>query len=174
MTDLERRALLGDKQAQEECTQKNILLPCPCCKGKADLWRNGEKSYIECLGCGLRIENYNDLSVISDWNTRVAPPIGQCIDCDNWCRGTTFETKCACQRLSNSGDNGLVFTSPDEFCKRFKQKEMNEIDPVMNLVDRTLKDKKFHEQLLLTQQKLQEAIDSINRICKTYERVFHD
>ena len=31
MTDLERRALLGDRQAQEECTEKGIMLPCPFC-----------------------------------------------------------------------------------------------------------------------------------------------
>ena len=29
--DLERRALLGDRQAQEECTAKQILLPCSFC-----------------------------------------------------------------------------------------------------------------------------------------------
>lgn len=28
MTDLERRALLGDKQAREECTRNDIVLPC--------------------------------------------------------------------------------------------------------------------------------------------------
>ena len=25
------RALMGDKQAQQECTAKGIMLPCPCC-----------------------------------------------------------------------------------------------------------------------------------------------
>lgn len=35
MTDLERRALLGDKQAQEECTRQGIVLPCPHCRGNA-------------------------------------------------------------------------------------------------------------------------------------------
>lgn len=29
MTDIERRALLGDPQAQEECTRRGIVLPCP-------------------------------------------------------------------------------------------------------------------------------------------------
>ncbi len=31
MTDLERRALLGDKQAQKDCTKRRIMLPCPFC-----------------------------------------------------------------------------------------------------------------------------------------------
>lgn len=39
MTDLERRALMGDKKAQEECTEKEIVLPCPHCSG------NGKVSF---------------------------------------------------------------------------------------------------------------------------------
>lgn len=35
MIELERRALLGDRQAQEECTRQGILLGCPHCKGNA-------------------------------------------------------------------------------------------------------------------------------------------
>ena len=29
--ELIRRALLGDQQAQKECTEKEIVLPCPHC-----------------------------------------------------------------------------------------------------------------------------------------------
>lgn len=39
MTDLERRALLGDRSAQEECTRRGIVLACPHCKG------NGKVSF---------------------------------------------------------------------------------------------------------------------------------
>lgn len=39
MTELERRALMGDKKAQEECTEKGIVLPCPFCGG------NGKVSF---------------------------------------------------------------------------------------------------------------------------------
>lgn len=45
---------------------------------------------------------------------------------------------------------------------------------IMEEIPRSSKYEKLNEQLLLTQQKLQEATDSINGICKTYERVFHD
>lgn len=31
MNNLIRRALLGDRKAQEECTRQGIALPCPCC-----------------------------------------------------------------------------------------------------------------------------------------------
>lgn len=36
MTELERRALMGDKKAQEECTEKGIVLPCPFCGKKLE------------------------------------------------------------------------------------------------------------------------------------------
>lgn len=35
MDSLQRRALLGDARAQEECTQQGIMLSCPHCKGNA-------------------------------------------------------------------------------------------------------------------------------------------
>lgn len=44
----------------------------------------------------------------------------------------------------------------------------------MNLVAEALRYEKLNKQLLLTQQKLKEAVDSINEICRTYERGFHD
>lgn len=42
MTERELRALLGDKDAQRECTEKGILLPCPCCGGTAKLKRDSQ------------------------------------------------------------------------------------------------------------------------------------
>ena len=41
MNNLIRRALLGDREAQEECTRQGIVLPCPCCGAKLD----GEVEY---------------------------------------------------------------------------------------------------------------------------------
>lgn len=35
VTELERRALSGDTEAQRECTEKGILLPCSFCGGNA-------------------------------------------------------------------------------------------------------------------------------------------
>lgn len=37
MIDLERRALLGNRRAQEECTRLGILLRCPWCNGTAKI-----------------------------------------------------------------------------------------------------------------------------------------
>lgn len=59
--------------------------------------------------------------------------------------------------------------------KFFKERTSAEyITSDMNLITGALRYEQLNEQLLLTQQKLQEAADSINGICKTYERVFHD
>lgn len=52
MTELERRALLGDRQAQEECTRLGIVLPCPFC-GNIPIT---EDNRVFCGVCGLSYE----------------------------------------------------------------------------------------------------------------------
>ena len=42
MTDIERRALLGDAEAQRECTEKGIVLRC---------WRCGGDAEVKCEDC---------------------------------------------------------------------------------------------------------------------------
>lgn len=141
MTDLERRALLGDEQAQEECARQGILLPCPFCGGKAIIKANissyGKSYAVRCenkcaVTCGHFItletewRTTTEKEAFERWNTRPVLPIGRCKACENWCTGTTLGMKCACQELSNAGDNGMVFTSPYDFCKRFKPKEGEE------------------------------------------------
>lgn len=37
MTELERRALLGDQEAQRECTEKGIAIACPFCGGLSEI-----------------------------------------------------------------------------------------------------------------------------------------
>lgn len=96
MDELVRKALLGDKKAQEECSQKGILLPCPCCGGTARQHGRFCISYIECDNCGLESCVMDELETDYDsvpfkctlvykvrkkWNTRPAPPIGRCNDC---------------------------------------------------------------------------------------------
>ena len=49
MTDLERRALLGDTEAQRECTEKGIVLPCWRCGGDA-----AEHKFVNPNGAALR------------------------------------------------------------------------------------------------------------------------
>ena len=84
MTDkeLKRRALLGDREAQQECTRSEIVLPCPKCgKGKIIYWDKKMKWY-SCWDCGLKSSPKKSFEeALSNWNTRPAPPVGRCRDC---------------------------------------------------------------------------------------------
>ena len=84
--DLIRRALLGDHEAQQECTEKRIVLPCPFCgsasKVFADIDLFGARCVDStCIGHDMRAEYYLRDRAIENWNTRPAPPIGRCKDC---------------------------------------------------------------------------------------------
>ena len=110
MTELERRALLGDKQAQEECTKNGILLPCPLCGGKAIRTAPPVNySYrVACKACrantgGCKTQTEADAA----WNTRTAPPIGRCGECAE----------------RHIGDGDICFYGrEDDFCSGFKPK----------------------------------------------------
>ena len=111
MTDLERRALLGDKQAQEECTRQGIVLQCPFCGGVAMIEYDTVSPFeynVFCGDCGVMLGISEDKQVaISEWNTRSAPPIGRCGEC---------EYKPLCINYDCMKDN-------TGFCKWFKPKE---------------------------------------------------
>lgn len=117
MTDKEliRRALLGDKRAQQECTRRGIVLPCPKCgKGKIIFWDKKMKWY-SCWDCGMKSGPKKSFGeALRDWNTRPAPPIGRCKDCIS---------------ATNPGSN-IVFCDyferdmmPDDFCSCFEPRE---------------------------------------------------
>ena len=126
MTDLERRALLGDRQAQEECTRMGIALACPKCfkpvtvRGLDD-WKptfydpdidiHPYEFDCEC-GLALSTYKYNFKEALSDWNTRPAPPVGRCGECAAY-----VDSKCA-----NTG----YYKSETGFCDDFASKEGKE------------------------------------------------
>ena len=124
MTDLERRALLGDTEAQRECTEKGIVLPCWRCGGQAEAKQvsgvgrplyavSCKKHYCGAYGCAHRTEK----EAILYWNTRQAPPIGRCGECAYWDKNTG---ECA-----NAADTEVAYhkyTDPDFFCGDFKPK----------------------------------------------------
>ena len=125
MGNLVRKALMGNKQAQEECTAKGIALPCPFCGGKATMQQDitGRESYHVAgsnvkdmcyLIAGLPMWSESEEDALKSWNARPAPPIGRCKDCIN---------------ATNPGSN-IVFCDyfepdmmPDDFCSCFEPRE---------------------------------------------------
>lgn len=142
MTDKEliRCALLGDEQAQQECTEKGIVLPCPKCFSDGvkiegdghDIYDPDTLGYLDsvpdsmlyvtCDSCNLcsncvTVEDGEEREdaekrLIAEWNTRPAPPIGRCKDCENWYKG-----HCAI------GTFTLEETDAELFCGNYNPKE---------------------------------------------------
>lgn len=84
MTDLERRAMLGDAEAQRECTEKGIVLACPFCgQEKIRILPVCGQGFIECPKCHCTTDLVDSVeTAIKQWNTRTAPPIGRCGECE--------------------------------------------------------------------------------------------
>ena len=100
--ELIRRALLGDQEAQKECTEKGIKLYCPIC-GKSDCieimdcytaegldceCQDYRKNSFKCIcnylkgGCGTSTGvSRTEKEALEKWNTRPVPPVGMCIKC---------------------------------------------------------------------------------------------
>ena len=82
MTALERRALLGDAEAQRECTEKEILLPCPFCGNTNIRTSNWGMWRCWCPECRAKSDDcLRERDAIRRWNVRPAPPIGRCREC---------------------------------------------------------------------------------------------
>ena len=86
MTELERRALLGDAEAQRECTKKGIVLACPFCgQEKIRILPVCGQGFIECPKCHCTTDLVDSVeTAIKQWDTRPAPPIGRCGECKYW------------------------------------------------------------------------------------------
>ena len=137
MTDKELicRALMGSREAQQECTEKRIALPCPFCGASGDdinLDYNSDISqfWIHCWKCHADgpIANYNANDAFAFWNTRPAPPVGRCKDCV-WSREPTkndykeissdllfYEDSFVCDFCEDA-------RWKDDFCSYFKKRE---------------------------------------------------
>lgn len=122
-----RRALLGDKQAQKECTEKGIVLPCPICHGKIEQSLTGNR--FMCKQCGFvfytpisgnyRADEY--INIVHRFNTRPAPPIGRCGECEHYNTNLHY-----CDILSQEPDYGeghYVLMLPGDFCSYFEPRE---------------------------------------------------
>ena len=126
--ELIRRALLGDKQAQKECTAKGIVLPCPLCGSKATIQQDitGKESYhVVCnnvkdicnLISGLTTWGESEENALKAWNTRPAPHIGKCGECKYFYKSINEK---AC-----TNPQGMYFTeiTENDFCSYFEPKE---------------------------------------------------
>lgn len=83
--ELIRRALLGDRKSQKECTEKGILIPCPWCKGEMQICHGDNYRHYKtkCICCGAESpEKPSEWEAISRNNTRPALPIGRCGKCE--------------------------------------------------------------------------------------------
>ena len=139
MTELKRRALTGDKEAQEECTRQGIVLPCPFCGGipvrktqKVEYGLSG--TIIKCTQChatifspdtiakfdGSRLVNrpvLNHIELgIAKWNTRSAPPVGRCGECKYYVEEAPGVGCC------RDGTGKAEY----DFCSRFEPKQQEE------------------------------------------------
>ena len=91
MDELIRRALLGYHEAQQECTEKRTVLPCPFCGSENIVISNWGLWRVWCQAClGKSDDQLSQADAIRKWNARPAPPVGRCKDCV-WSREPTEE-----------------------------------------------------------------------------------
>lgn len=123
--DLIRRALLGDQEAQAQCTEKGIMLPCPWCNCKtSDLKRSQsiEWYWRKCRFCGAESSVQGTKSKANlSWNTRPAPPIGRCGECKYYT--VLWHCEVHSQEPDQYDSGVYVEMLPDDFCSYFEPKE---------------------------------------------------
>lgn len=125
MTDIERRALLGDRQAQEECTRNGIVLACPFCGNKNIRTSNWGMWRCWCPECfGKSEDSLRERDAVKHWNTRPAPPLGRCKDCEHYT--LLGHCKIHSQEPDEHGPGAYVEMLPDDFCSYFEPKENEE------------------------------------------------
>ena len=123
-----RRARLGMWEAQQACTDKGIVLPCPCCKGEAYtetfFERKGWRTVVGCSECPVSLstitydtEEIAQKKALKDWNTRPAPPVGRCGECKWYECGKEWYPYC------NHPDGLANSVRATDFCCYFEPKE---------------------------------------------------
>lgn len=131
MTELERCALLGDAEAQKECTEKGMVLHCPFCGGKGLLSyydsAHGKSYNVKCENkCVVTCGHFRDPAVewrrtkrkdaIAQWNTRAAPPIGRCGECTYYFGQGWKDGFGICERFS-------FIKNSNSYCSCFEPKQ---------------------------------------------------
>ena len=120
--ELTRRALMGEKQAQEECTAKGIVLPCPFCGNENNIISNWGMFRVWCPHCKAKSEDtLTTRDALKSWNTRPAPPIGRCGECEFYT--VLGHCKLHSQEPDQYGSGAYVEMLPDDFCSYFEPRE---------------------------------------------------
>lgn len=127
--ELIRRALLGDQEAQKQCTEKIILLPCPFCGSNNidikytsaldQMWFQCEKCHTE----GSLANRVKDARKL--WNTRPAPLIGRCGECKHaYINFFSASSGTALCRLWTNKTEGIqMVMQQNDFCSYFEPRE---------------------------------------------------
>lgn len=131
--ELIRRALLGDQDAQKECTEKGIVLPCQVCgaeleknkvlisDGKTDMYR-WTNVYQHPKNTNCVVDSiWFEANKLSLWNTRPAPSVGKCKDCKFYT--VLGHCKVHSQEPDQYGSGAYVEMLPDDFCSYFEPRE---------------------------------------------------
>ena len=120
--ELIRRALMGEKQAQEECTAKGIVLPCPFCGNENNIISNWGMFRVWCPHCKAKSEDtLTTRDALKSWNTRPAPSIGRCEECEFYT--VLRHCKVHSQEPDQYGSGTYVEMLPDDFCSYFEPRE---------------------------------------------------
>ena len=131
MVEIVRKALMGDKKAQAECSEESIILPCPMCYEEVEIAEVVEgpaqfEILFRCPRYGIEVRKSQEFvhngkeyipygpNPLRQWNDRDAPPVGKCADCAYCWTGNTKQGETSVCRLSGME----VFY--DEFCSRFQ------------------------------------------------------
>lgn len=117
--ELIRRALMGDKKAREECTNRAIILPCPFCGGEATLVEEAGLYSIcckdgTCIGNDIQPKYGEAMCALADWNTRPMSPIGRCVECKHYYSESPSTGYC---------DNVQDVKGNTDYCSCFEPKE---------------------------------------------------
>ena len=124
MTDLERRALLGDREAQEECTRQGIVLPCQCGNEFPTITETNLRGIeIRCPSCNTTFtrDYYSTgrgelgrVRTLEAWNTRQGPPIVRCGECKHWHKEHCARGPSPCCTLQTPADYYCPYGEPKE------------------------------------------------------------
>lgn len=118
MTDLVRRAQLGDREAQEECTRQGIVLPCPFCGGMAGVGMMFTGIAVaKCPKCRaiISFRGAEDKDkFLAAWNARQAPPIVRCEKCKHWYKEHCAHGPSPCCTLQTPADYYCPYGEPKE------------------------------------------------------------